>query len=61
MASVKGGVGIITQVLLTGFWLLVVLAVAFFALYLLQQKQPFGPLQKGATILANAAKGKEVN
>lgn len=54
------GLGTIWQVLITGFWLLVVLAIAFFVLYLVQQKQPIGIAQKGATFLANAAKGKEV-
>lgn len=47
--------------LVAGFWLLVVLAVAFFILFLLQNKQPIGVVQRGATFLANAAKGKEVH
>lgn len=61
MAGVKGTASMIWQVIIAGMWLLVVLAIAFFVLYLIQNKQPIGFLQKGATILSNAAKGNEVS
>lgn len=51
---------VVWHVVVTSIWLLVALAIAFFLLYLLQQKQPIGIVQKGATFLSNAAKGKEV-
>lgn len=60
MAGVRGTASLIWQVIIAGMWLLVVLAVAFFVLYLLQNKQPIGIVQKGATLLSNAAKGTEV-
>lgn len=61
MASIKGTGRWIWHLIWMGLWLLVVLAVAFFVLYLLQNKQPFGIVQRGATALANAAKGSEVS
>lgn len=57
----KGAVSTVGSVIVTAFWLLVVLAIAFFLLYLLQKKQPIGIVQKGATMLSNAAKGTEVS
>lgn len=60
-SAVKNTAGIVWQVVKTGLWLLVVLAVAFFVLYLVQNKQPIGALKTGATFLANAAKGNEVS
>lgn len=53
-------VNVVWHVIVTSLWLLVALAIAFAILYVLQQKQPIGIVQKGATFLSNAAKGKEV-
>lgn len=60
MAAPKA-VSMVWMIVKTGLWLLVVLAVAFFVIYLLQNKQPIPIVQKGATFLANAAKGTEVS
>jgi hypothetical protein len=60
MASAKGAVSWVWHLVWMSLWLLVILAIAFFVLFLLQ-RQPVGLIQKGATVLGNAAKGQEVH
>lgn len=54
-------ISMVTQVLMTGFWLLVILAIAFFVLYLIKYKQPIPILSKAAGVLGSAAQGKELD
>lgn len=53
-------VSVVTQLLMTGFWLLVIIAVSFFVLYLIKTKQPIGPLRTAAGWFGAAAQGKEL-
>ena len=59
MAGVKGSVSWVTHFVWMCVVLLATLAVAFFVIYLIQ-KANIPLASKGATMLANAAKGKEV-